>query len=116
MDSFKEIILTIAVVLLIFCLSIVGLGLALSGNSQEYPPVKSDCPDYWSAQKTGSSTSCQPPVGHGSGTGGCGAVNTGHPMFNGPNGTCNKYKWAQRCGVTWDGVTNVNSPCSDTST
>ena len=37
--------------------------------------------------------------------------------FNAENGTCSKYTWATRCGVTWDGITyGVNNPCATTTT
>ena len=38
------------------------------------------------------------------------------PMYTGDNGTCAKYKWANNCNVTWDGITyGVNNPCQTTS-
>ena len=116
--TFRSIVLTIAVILLIIGLSIVGLGLMFGGKSSkdQWPPVKSDCPDFWTAQSSGGSTNCHPPTGQGRGTGKCGSINTSHPSFNGPTGQCNKYKWSQRCGVSWNGVTNDSSPCQDTST
>ena len=142
MDSFRSIVLIIAVIFLIFCLAIVGIGLMFGGDSngagsggsgsggsggggggssssgsgKQFPPVKSDCPDYWAAHKKGAAVQCHPPVGYGRGTGGCGSLDTSHPSLNGPTGQCNKYKWAQKCGVEWNGVTNTSSPCSDTST
>ena len=31
--------------------------------------------------------------------------------YTGTSGTCNKQTWAQQCGVSWDGITNVASTC-----
>ena len=32
--------------------------------------------------------------------------------FTGANGQCAKKKWADNCGLTWDGVTNMTGSCS----
>lgn len=117
MNLFKTIVLTIAIVLLVICLTMVGVGLLFGGKSKkkQYPPVKSDCPDKWTAKSGGSGVSCHPPTGHGKGSGNCGSISASHPQFSGPQGQCNKYKWAQKCGVSWNGVTNTSQPCNDTS-
>jgi len=31
--------------------------------------------------------------------------------YTGPSGICNKRKWAKQCGLTWDGITDVNMNC-----
>lgn len=31
--------------------------------------------------------------------------------YTGPNGDCKKRAWAKACGVTWDGITDVNMNC-----
>jgi len=31
--------------------------------------------------------------------------------YTGSSGLCNKQKWAEQCGITWDGITNVSSAC-----
>ena len=32
--------------------------------------------------------------------------------YTGTNGKCNKYKWADKCGVSWDGITyGAKNPC-----
>jgi len=28
--------------------------------------------------------------------------------YSGSNGKCNKQNWARKCGITWDGITNVS--------
>ena len=38
-------------------------------------------------------------------------------MFTGSNGTCAKYSWANKCDVSWDGITyGVENPCNSTTT
>jgi hypothetical protein len=37
-------------------------------------------------------------------------------MYSGEDGLCNKYNWANTCGVTWDGITyGVKNPCDKSS-
>jgi len=31
--------------------------------------------------------------------------------YTGKSGLCNKRKWAKRCGLTWDGITDVTMSC-----
>jgi hypothetical protein len=47
MNTFQKTVLTISIVVLIFSLIILGLFLAKSLFEDSYPPVISDCPDYW---------------------------------------------------------------------
>jgi hypothetical protein len=32
--------------------------------------------------------------------------------YTGANGSCNKKKWANNCGLTWDGITNMTGTCA----
>ena len=43
--NFQSIVLTIAVVLLIICMILIGIALAKSKNTQQWPPLIGDCPD-----------------------------------------------------------------------
>jgi len=117
---FQQFVLSVAIVVLIIMLIIVGIILSKgSANNGQWPPVVSDCPDYWTDVK-----------GNGSG-----CVNT-HSLgkcnlptkekdnsmdfdtspFNTTSGTCEKYKWATNCGITWDGITTgIQNPCSSTN-
>lgn len=39
-------------------------------------------------------------------------MNFNQAPYTGNQGTCNKYKWAQGCNTTWDGITSgVPNPC-----
>lgn len=39
-------------------------------------------------------------------------MNFNQAPYTGGQGTCNKYKWAQGCNITWDGITSgVPNPC-----
>ena len=42
-------------------------------------------------------------------------MNFNQAPFNGTNGDCAKYKWANRCKLSWDGITyGVSNPCTVT--
>ena len=32
--------------------------------------------------------------------------------FQGSKGLCTKYKWARKCDITWDGISQLEDPCS----
>ena len=32
--------------------------------------------------------------------------------WNGKDGLCNKYKWAKKCDLTWDGITTSDDACN----
>ena len=40
-------------------------------------------------------------------------MNFNQSQFTGSNGTCNKYLWAKKCDLSWDGLTyGVPNPCT----
>jgi len=113
--NFQTIVLIVAFSLLIIILLIISYGMS---NSQvnTWPPIIGDCPDYW-IDLSGNGAQCVNMKDLGT----CnGSVSSGkHAQmdfsvapFTGSNGSCAKYKWAQGCNITWDGITEgVNSPC-----
>ena len=79
-------------------------------SSFAYPPIISDCPDYWEID----GTMCKKPVdntGLSTNTSWPTNVNFGTPIYKGNNGLCEKQKWAKVYNVTWDGITNNNDLC-----
>lgn len=109
--SFQRIILIIAVVLLVITLIMFAIALNNQKEDDKYPPVQSQCPDYWdvekqkegdtmciNSQKLGSSN-CQT------------KMDFEKSPFVGTHGACNKKKWAKTCGITWDGITNASGLC-----
>jgi hypothetical protein len=119
MEGFQKIVLIIAIIVLIITLLFVGL--ALGGNSGEtWPPLEPTCPDWWIADGSGNNTTCI----NVKDLGVCSAqsgekhqnMNFNSPMFTGDNGTCSKYTWANKCKVSWDGITyGVENPCNSTT-
>jgi len=85
-------------------------------KNQLYPPIVQVCPDYYTLSTDGrcnydpdawtvpqqsidTTESCRNPNFSRD-------VFTNNPNGYGPtSGACRKQKWAQECGVTWDGIT-----------
>lgn len=97
MDSFQKTVVIIAVIILIICLILIGIALHNHNAKAAFPPVVSTCPDYWTVDSSGSG--CNPP----SGGSGCGS----QP----PKSKCGKKQWAEKCNISWDGITNNQQLC-----
>lgn len=117
--NFQKTVLTVAIILLIIILVVVGMALSKASYEETWPPVVGDCPDYWvdmsgngeACLNTHSLGRCNLPTSGEKGT----TMNFNQAPFNGDNSSCAKYKWANACKVTWDGITSgVTNPC-DTS-
>jgi hypothetical protein len=116
MQGFQKFILFSAIVILIIALIIIGIALTYSKN-QSWPPMVANCPDYWVVDGSGNNTTCTNVKDLGTcspfGSDKHLVMNFNEPAFTGSQGDCNKYKWANKCGVSWDGLTyGVSNPCS----
>lgn len=106
-EAFQMMVIVLAIVALV--ISFVVVYLMLKKQSKEkWPPVVPICPDWWKATKdSNGNVTC------------INVKNLGKCFtpFN-PNASeyatnCNKYNWANNCGVQWDGITyGVPNPCS----
>tara|TARA_B100001057_G_scaffold91960_1_gene88219 strand:+ start:861 stop:1220 length:360 start_codon:yes stop_codon:yes gene_type:complete len=104
-SSFQSVVMTVATVLLILALIIIAIVTWTKQTSKNFPPVVSDCPDYWADMSRGNASNCVNV--HHVGNKDCpNQMNFSAPEFRGPDGICGKLAWAQRCQQTWDGVTN----------
>lgn len=110
--SFQKITISVAIVLLVVALIFVAVSLYRTKYDVQYPPVQAQCPDYWiyESQNEG----CKNVKGLGNTT------SKSCPMemkfdkyaeFTGSDALCNKYKWAKKCDLTWDGITNNREAC-----
>lgn len=118
--NFQQIILTLAIIVLIIMLVFIGLALSKSKYSGQWPPIVGDCPDYWvDLEGNGAACynahalgRCNIPSDHSPNT-----MDFSTQPFNGENGLCSKYRWANSCNVTWDGITSgVKNPCQSDTT
>lgn len=110
MASFQGIVIILAIILLIIILILIGLLMAKSKNTEEWPPLIGACPDYWT-DTSGNGSNCVNVQD-------LGTCATTAPMdfstdeYTGEQGLCNKYIWATGCSVSWDGITyGVPNPC-----
>lgn len=133
MDSFQIIVLSIAIVVLIIILTVIGLALKNMKNKIVFPPIANMCPDYWQVADDGQS--CVIPL---QGKTNAGSIyDTGSipfsatpgtatytPGYNSSNATinftdagwssnatstCNKQTWSNKYNLVWDGISNYNS-------
>lgn len=120
MNTFQKTVLTISVIVLIFSLIILGIFLAKSLFEDSYPPVISDCPDYWDVTyNENDQVVCKNTStinkGRGDVPGGeCNDYPVNTFLASGSQNEdilCEKYKWSKKCDITWDGVTNNNKAC-----
>ena len=108
--KFEKSVLTIATILLIVLLAAIGAMAYNSKFGQDFPPVQSECPDYWVVNADGTCTNKQ-------NLGTC-TDGSQHTMdfttdeWSGVDGLKKKCKWAKECNITWDGVTNNDVACT----
>ena len=117
MSSFVRIASTIAAITFVITMIIVAFVIKRNRYGAIFPPVVGECPDYWSASQKGSHTVCHNALGLGDTTNCPNVARKGSTMvFSGPQwagqkGVCNKARWANKCGMAWDGISGDNS-CS----
>ena len=116
MESFQKSVLICAIIVLLFVLVIIGIALTNASNTN-WPPMIPDCPDYWLIDGSGTNTKCVNVKDLGTCPKRRGqkhlSMNFNLPVFTGSQGLCNKYKFANRCKVSWDGINyGVSNPCS----
>jgi hypothetical protein len=122
METFHTIVLSIAVVILILILTIVGIMLNNKKHDKSvFPPIKNSCPDYWTVgnAETQSCTINTKNAGKNNiwktaddmhGYNANGTVDFSDAGWTSKGGTalCNMKKWANNNNISWDGVSNFN--------
>lgn len=105
--TFQRIVVVIAIVILAITLIVIGFLIHRGVKDTKYPPVIGECPDYW---KVIDHDKCENVLHLGK----CGDVKDfSGSKYQGESGIKEKAKWAKKCGLEWDGVTNnpiVTSP------
>lgn len=103
MPSFQIIVLILAVIILIVALAFIGVSLKNSNKKASWPPLVPSCPDYWTVDVSG----CRNVKDLGT----CKTIGDNYKDFTGKT-ACEKYTWANGCGLAWDGITyGVKNPC-----
>ena len=110
---FQKTVATIAIIILIITLCVIGIALYRAKYHSAYPPVIANCPDYWDASGNldiSNNLVCVNSMNLGSST--CSnSMNFTTSSWQGKNGLCQKYKWAKSCDLTWDGITDYADIC-----
>ena len=127
MDSFYIIVLSIFAIFLILILTIVGTLMSSGISNQMYPPVISQCPDYWdishnicinnidSNGKSKVNGISNPLTAYNANPAiyvdsSCNiSPSSAVWLSNGLTPTCNQKNWANGLNIMWDGVSNYNS-------
>lgn len=111
---FKIIVLIIAGIILITVLTGMSLAFKNANSDVQFPPVHSNCPDYW-VEEEDSETKKNMCINK---------KNLGKPScskkmdfsvfpYGGSDDVCQKQMWAKGCRITWDGVTNNKEACDN---
>ena len=118
MDFYKTVCM-VALVILTISLALIGRALASSSKDVQFPPNISKCPDNYEMvyDSIGKFDKCRT---IGKVPSGCDEVNFGDPSYEMPgigstSGACKKKKWARKCNVDWDGLTNNSLICHSTN-
>jgi hypothetical protein len=117
--SFQNSVLMIAAITLLILLGISAYTFSQVSSEATWPPIVANCPDYW-VDLLGDGKACYNSKSLGScnipKTDDKNVMNFDISPFNGDDGACKKYDWANKCGVTWDGITyGVTNPCDTTT-
>jgi hypothetical protein len=127
MDTFRIVVLSIAVIVLIGFLAFTGSMIKKDVKSQGFPPIAQQCPDGWTyaENKTGdviTSKTCTSSTTN-LGTGSFKSIypNSDYITQTGTSPTagwginmkpkvtmCQQRNWANKNGISWDGVSNYN--------
>jgi len=121
MTEFKFAILLVGIIALIIGLTSVAVLLSKGDIKSEWPPFISKCPDEYvydnndnkCTLKYNSMVSATVRTDLLGQETTCRTFNPAHRDFDGVQGNCNKKKWADDCGVSWDGVRGNESLCED---
>ena len=115
LNKFNKTILFSAIIVLILILIIIGIMLRYAMFNAAYPPIISDCPDFWDVSLNSDETiNCINVSRRNTGT----SYDNTYPVDqfyeNGSNEDdviCAKYKWSRENNISWDGITNNNKAC-----
>jgi len=116
MEGFEKKVLIIAGIILVVSLVLVLVFILMSKGNQKYPPIESDCPDYWELEPDPNDEKkhlCKNVQGLGEAWGSTSSIDVtidpkegdNEHNFQGVDGLCAKQKWSRQHKLTWEGVT-----------
>ncbi len=101
MNGFQKTVLIVAIVILMLALIVLGVLIYNSRNSDAYPPDIGNCPDYFELRQNQGKEMCFNVHGLGNGD------SASCTWFEPTNNVKAEKAFAEACGLTWDGVTNL---------
>ena len=116
--GFNSVVLTIAIAILVICLILIGWGIyeSVYGKEAKWPPISSNCPDYWISSSTFKDGDRNKRINHCTNNLklGLGAAKSGNPkcdkfIQDTIKTDCEKLAFSNVCGVNWDGITDNHS-------
>jgi hypothetical protein len=122
-SNFYTLVLTIATVILILLLGYIGWLMSKQKDSDEFPKLRTSCPDFWTIESSDDKVYCVRPTkadalnkGNDDWADNAFGVSDTKSKFDttdvgwasAGNAVCGKQKWANSNGITWDTVTNAN--------
>lgn len=121
--NFYKTVCIVALVILVISLAFIGSALAGSSKNIEFPPNISKCPDNYEIvyDDYGEFDTCKNDYNNTVTDTECkDKAFTKNPVFSIPgigstSGACKKKKWAKKCRVDWDGLTNNPQICHSTN-
>ena len=125
LNEFNTMVLNVAVIVFIIALVIVGYILYFSVRTTSFPPYETVCPTYYTLDASGQncifngtlyggSNGNYPSLAKSSGDATCITVPVStfnQSGFSKEEVLCAKNRWAKKCDVFWDGVTNNQNAC-----
>ncbi len=115
--EFYKTVSIVAICILMISLAVMATLLIAGSKNVQFPPYMAPCPDYYKNSKNEKGQIvCEDEQNISNGTSNCVAKKFNHQKFKMPgmgptSGACKKKKWANRCGVDWDGITNNSDVC-----
>jgi hypothetical protein len=118
-SNFNKLVVTISCLLFVALIVVIYyqlLNFKSKSTSKTWPPVVSKCPDYWEDNgQNGSDCVNVQNLGTCPAEAGKTVLHMDFTKadYTGSMGACNKYNWANRCGLFWEGVNyGVANPCT----
>ena len=108
MLSFISSLISVVSIFLILILIIAVILIRKSNTDVVYPPKVSNCPDYWNETYNNDDPTIKCLNVKGLGNESC---NLDKPIDFSKMTMCDKQKWTQKCGTTWDGISNSTNAC-----
>ena len=127
MDIFYIVVSSIAIIVLILILTVIGLMMKYQNHVDVYPPFQSQCPDYWTVNANGTCSQPNAPQNIKPLNGLPTTYNASNDIYksnivtSGPsnnlafdfsgNTLCDNNRWAKKYLIEWDGVSNSIAKC-----